>query len=147
MSKVIPPTTMKTLVGKKVEFTNTKEVLTEDHLNALYWHCLNTNGNGVLPKLGEKQKRQLMAYATKKAESYGSGHDMRWSIMRDVTRALFDLSNFGVTKVHLTLEGDIYHLYNSEKCIVPLATFTELSDLDQYCRENNYKYNATKILQ
>lgn len=133
--------------GKTYGFEDKKAILTDEQLNALYWFCLGHNGNRPLPKLGERQQKQLMAYATKKAEKYDSGHDMRWTIMRDVTRALFDLSNFGVTKVHLALEGDIYHLYNSAKCTVPLATFTELSDLDQYCKENNYKYDATKILQ
>jgi|ERR1044072_910137 hypothetical protein len=136
-----------TMAGGKFEIKGKNSKLSREQVNALYWYCLNTDGNGRLPDLGAKQRQQLAAYAIEKAEKYSDTHSMRYTIMRDVMRMLFNLSKFGVTKVHLTLEGDIYHLYNSDKCVVPLATFTELSELDQYCRENNYKYDATKILQ
>lgn len=136
-----------TMAGGKFEIKGKTSKLTREQVNALYWYCLNTNGKGKLPDLGAKQRQQLAAYAIEKAEKYSIGHSMRYTIMRDVMNLLFNLSYVRVTKVHLTLEGDIYHLYNSDKCVVPLATFTELSELDQYCRENNYKYDATKILQ
>jgi hypothetical protein len=135
-----------TMAGGKFQIKGKNSKLSREQVNALYWYCLNTNGNGKLPDLGAKQRQQLAAYAIEKAEST-TNQSNKYSFLKDVTRALFNLSTFGVTKVHLTLEGDIYHLYNSDKCVVPLATFTELSELDQYCRENNYKYDATKILQ
>lgn len=91
MSKVIAPTTLKTLLGQPVEFTNTRAKLSDDHLNALYWHCLNTDGKGVLPKLGEKQKSQFVEYAMHKAMKYNNTHSMRWTIMRDVCVSLFKI--------------------------------------------------------
>lgn len=91
MSKVIAPTTLKTLVGKTVEFTDTKANLTDDQLNALYWYCLNTNGEGKLPKLGKKQETQLVEYAMRKALQYNNTHSMRWTIMRDVCISLFGI--------------------------------------------------------
>jgi hypothetical protein len=113
--------------------------LTNDQLLSLKYSAFN---NVNLSKLSAKQKKQLIAYAITEAEKYHSTHSMRYTIMKDVCLALFNLNEIKLTSVYIALENDIYNVYNSKGCTVPLATFTEYTDLEQYCKDNNFKFTT-----
>ncbi len=83
-----PPNSFIDLYGKTLTIDNGKEILSEAKLNALKHLCLR---DGNLPKLSKKQEKQLLVYAMNEAEKYRNTHSMRYTIMRDVTKAIFNI--------------------------------------------------------
>jgi len=63
-------------------------VLTQNELVNLK-HAAFKNAN--LSKLSAKQKKQFIAYAITEAEKYGSTHSMRYTIIRDVCKAIHNI--------------------------------------------------------
>lgn len=63
-------------------------VLTEFELMCLKHVAFN---NADLSKLSAKQKKQLIAYAITEAEKYSTTHSMRYTIMRDVCKAIHNI--------------------------------------------------------
>lgn len=61
------------------------EKLDENQLNALKWYCLN---NGKIKFLSKSQIKQLAEYCLSECEKYPSSHSMRFTIMRDFTKAV-----------------------------------------------------------
>lgn len=82
---------IKSSLGKFYQITDGRTVLTEDMLQALKWAAQN----GLeIPKLSPSQQKQLIAYGMAEAERrYGSGHSMRYSILRDICKAIFDIKD------------------------------------------------------
>lgn len=138
------PTTQIKHLGTIYTFTDKKAVLTEDQLKALLAFCLHHDGKIMLPDLGKKQMLQLATFVMVKAEEYNTTHSMRYTIMRDFVKAAFGVKR---SRVYVSLEGDIYHVYRHKQDNTPLQTFTEYSDLDQYCQDNDYEFNKIEGLE
>jgi hypothetical protein len=81
---------IKNSLGKTYQITDGRTVLTEDMLMALRWTCQN---GFELPKLSPSQQKQLITYGMAEAEQYPNTHSMRYSIMRDICKALFDIKD------------------------------------------------------
>ena len=62
--------------------------LTEDILKELLSRALD----GQNLRLNETETEEFMIYAMKRAEEYHNTHSMRYTIMRDATRAIFKLN-------------------------------------------------------
>lgn len=83
---------IKSLSGNAITITR-YTALGEKELAALKWACLSPEHHGSInPKeLTPKQKKQLLEYAFKEAETYSSGHSMRYTILRDVVKIIFEI--------------------------------------------------------
>ena len=77
-------TSINQLSNGKIEITK-GEVLNPAQLSALKWYCLN---NGRIKFLSKSQIKQLAEYCLSECEKYPSSHSMRFTIMRDFTKAV-----------------------------------------------------------
>lgn len=77
-------TTINTLSSGKIDIIK-GEQLNPEQLSALKWYCLN---NGTIKFLSKPQISQLAEFMLSECEKYPSSHSMRFTIMRDFTRAV-----------------------------------------------------------
>lgn len=64
-----------------------KTVLTKDILCSIKWFCLN-DGKLDTKSLTKEQIKTIAQFMVSEAETYSSGHSMRYTIMKDFVRAL-----------------------------------------------------------
>lgn len=65
-----------------------KGKLTDDQMQAIKWYCLNHDGKLKIDFLSKTQIKQMTNYIFSECEKYGSSHSMRYTILRDYTKAL-----------------------------------------------------------
>ena len=125
--------------GKTFNFDDSKAVLSNEQLNFLCQFAHNT-GHVDYSFLGKAQKTQLLQHAIRKAEGYSTTHSMRYSIMRDVTAALFPIYTF-VKVVKYDKDGYAVYLKKGNKVAKnPIFCCDDYNEMDKFCRENCYRY-------